>query len=123
MILNKRLKNALRDSHQCGRKYNVNLFKMTFSFHVLLSHVRPSSKLLAALRRAPAVFTAKADLHVTLQSSGVSRPRISGRANCLILVEKHYFVWKNASQSTKRLYVLKILGAWHLCPPGYAYAS
>jgi len=42
------------------------------------------------------------------QASGVASPKIwerpkklGGGAKCLILGEKHYFVWKNASQSTK----------------------
>jgi len=34
----------------------------------------------------------------------------------MILGEQHYFVWKNASQSTKWLYFPKTWGAWPLCP-------
>jgi len=37
-----------------------------------------------------------------------SQPRNFGEAKCLILGKQHYFLWKNASQSTKRLYFLKI---------------
>ena len=33
-----------------------------------------------------------------------------GGPKCLILSELRYFVWKNASQSTKRLYFLTIWG-------------
>jgi len=36
-----------------------------------------------------------------------SQPRNLGGAKFLILGEKHYFVWKNASQSTKLLYFLR----------------
>jgi len=39
-----------------------------------------------------------------------------GEAKCFILGEWDYFVWKNASQSTKWLYFLKIGGAWPLWP-------
>jgi len=40
----------------------------------------------------------------------------------LILGEQHYFAWKNASQSTKCLYFLKIFGGHGFFgPPGYAY--
>jgi len=56
------------------------------------------------------------------KASGVASSRIWGEKfggpKCLILGEYHHFVWKNASQSTKRLYVLKICGgAWSLLPP------
>ena len=48
--------------------------------------------------------------------SGVASPKIGG-PKCLILGEQHYFVSKNASQSTKWLYFLKIWGGrWPLCP-------
>jgi len=54
-----------------------------------------------------------------------SQPKNLGGPKCLILGEEHYFVWKNASQSTKWLYFLKIRGvAWSLSPPpDYAYAA
>jgi len=53
-----------------------------------------------------------------LAVSGIASPRILGGPKCLILGEKHYFVWKNAYQSTKWLYVLKTFGGtWPLCPP------
>jgi len=43
----------------------------------------------------------------------------------LILGEQHYFVWKNASQSTKWLYFLNIWGRHGPFgpPPGYAYGG
>jgi len=40
----------------------------------------------------------------------------------MILGEYRYFVWKNASQNTKWLYIPKIGGGMApLAPPGYAY--
>jgi len=40
-----------------------------------------------------------------------------GGAKCLILGEKHYFLWDTASQSTKWLDILKCLGTWPPAPP------
>ena len=60
-------------------------------------------------------------------TSGVASLKIAGGGNwggaeCMILGEQHYFVWKNASQSTKWLYFPKIWGDMApLAPPGYAY--
>ena len=57
-------------------------------------------------------------------NSGVTSPKIWGRSKklgwpkCLIFGEKHYFVWKNASQSTKSLYFPKMWGGHaSFCPP------
>ena len=53
-----------------------------------------------------------------------SQPRNLGGAKelgglkCLILGKYHYLLWKNASQCTKWLWFLKVLGgAWPLSPP------
>jgi len=47
-----------------------------------------------------------------------------GGAKCLIIGEKHYFVWDTASQSTKWLYVPKSWGGHGpFGLPGYAYTD
>jgi len=46
--------------------------------------------------------------------SDVASPKIFGGAKCMILGEWHYFIWKNAFQSTKWLYFPKFLGEWPL---------
>jgi len=57
-------------------------------------------------------------LKIPVKISDVASPKIGGGAKCLILGEEHYFVWKNASQSTKWLYFPKIWGgAWPLSLP------
>ena len=47
---------------------------------------------------------------------GVASPEIGG-AKCLIFGEKHYFIWKNASQSTQWLYLPKTWGSMAPLPP------
>jgi len=58
-----------------------------------------------------------------ISNNGVASPEIWGGPKCLILGEQHYFVWKNASQSTKWLYFLRFGGSpWPLwLTLGYAY--
>ena len=53
-------------------------------------------------------------LLISRQDQWRSQPKIGGGAKCLILGEQQYFVWDTASQSTKWLNTLKIVG-------GYAY--
>jgi len=46
------------------------------------------------------------------RTSGVASRKVGGGPKCLILGEKHYFVWDTASKTTKWLYVPKIFGVW-----------
>jgi len=68
-------------------------------------------------------YSHRVDAEVTfcIYRSVIASPKIWRCAKWLILGEKHYFVWENASQSTKWLHVLNVWGHGPFGSPGYAY--